>query len=230
MDVIFSSSRGRDLYSPLSKLHRDPEYLYIYTRGGATLKSLQYAAYDYLDWTSDPTNCHVYFVAGMCDLTFKDTDRRWSHKVKYEEVLFKGSALDTITRMTHLIDCISGHTLFMGAKPCFATILPMSLRTWNNYRLEQGKTSFLLHHNHYVEMQEAMNFAIRKINQHIHAVNASNTMVTPSLASSVVEYRGLKKPRVYYSRFTDGVHPGEDLIEKWAKLLDRAIVRNRSRY
>ena len=226
-----SSSRGNDLLGPLSKLHRRPELLYVYSRSGAKMDALQHAAYDYLEWTDDPTNVHMYFVAGLCDLTLRDCDRRWGAR-GYQEVLFLGSAEDTISRMKTLIDSISAHILYFGAKPCFSTIPPMSLWTWNSNRLEQKKTSFLLHSDHYADMQYSLNHTIRKVNQHITETNEANKMVTPNLASTLFSFHNHKSPvpRVHYNRLSDGVHPTDALTDKWALLINHAMLKNREIY
>ena len=136
MDVIFSSSRGRHLAQPLSKLHPVPEKLRLFSRGGGSLEDLQHSAYRFLEHTSDPTNCHVYFFAGLCDITQMVRDKN-RYGMRYEEVTYWESPCETIKRVNGTIDDILSHILFMRAKPCFRTILPSSLSTWNEHRLEK---------------------------------------------------------------------------------------------
>ena len=237
MDAIFCSSRGGGLSEPLLELHPYPSTVYLYSKGGGTLERLQHEAYSFLDNTLEPTNCHIYFVAGLCDVTYKDTDCEWGGY--YEEVFYCESPWETVQRLGKLIDQISAHTLFYGAKPCFSTIIPCHLKTWNNIRLNQGKTNFLLHSNQYDHMQELLNQAIFEINRYIISTNESNNMATPFLAKTVVEHRGTKKPRVFYNRLPDGVHAPKPeycpilkkwrspLKEKWAGRLFHAIKINR---
>ena len=66
----------------------------------------------------------------------------------------------TVKKMSQSIDVISQDISYMGAKPCFATIVPMSIRKWNETRLEQGFTDYLLHQAHYEEMQRNLDRAI----------------------------------------------------------------------
>ena len=213
-------------------MHPEPKKLYLSANEGKGLDYIQHLAYTFLDSTADPTNCHVYFVAGLCDIAYKDVVENWGGRY-YEEVVYDESPDRTIERMSILIDKVSQHVLFMAAKPCFATIIPSNLRAWNNTRLNQRKTGFLLHYNYYEDMQDIMNRTILEVNKHIIATNMSNGMATPDLAKSIVEHRGGKRPRFHYSRFgdkdhpSDGVHPCPDLKTTWAQRLVRAIRVNR---
>ena len=83
----------------------------------------------------------------------------------------------------------------------------------------------------YDSMQENMNKSIFEINRYITSVNASNDMVTPFVANTIIEYRGEKAPRVFFNRFSDGVHPPTEkprtLINKISKRFFHAINLNR---
>ena len=97
MDAIFCSSRGGGLSEPLLELHPYPSTVYLYSKGGGTLERLQHEAYSFLDNTLEPTNCHIYFVAGLCDVTYKDTDCEWGGY--YEEVFYCESPWETAQRL-----------------------------------------------------------------------------------------------------------------------------------
>ena len=94
-------------------------------------------------------------------------------------------------------------------------------------RLEQHKTNFLLHHTHYSDMQHLLNKSIDEINKYIHSVNSSTGMVTPFLADTIMTKSSHTHQRIHYNRLSDGVHASEDLREKWAKCICRAIKFNR---
>ena len=205
----------------------------MFIEPGAPLKELQNLAYDYLEESDDPTNDHIYFMSGICDLTKKT---KINSDFQYEEVKFVETVSEAESRMTDLVDKITEHILFMGAKPCFATIIPMSLRKWNETRLEQGRTDYLLHQARYGEMQRNLDKVVLSTNKYLQTVNMSNQMETPHLESTVVEHRIGRAPRFHFGRLVDGVHappydaeklPQENLVWKWADRLNQAITVNR---
>ena len=50
--------------------------------------------------------------------------------------------------------CIeTGTSRSVDTKPCFMTIPPCSIETWNLHRLTTGRTTHLIHHWHYEDMQ-----------------------------------------------------------------------------
>ena len=221
MDIILASSRGRGLSEEIWARHPYPERVKIMPKGGAKLHDLQFTAYDILYDHPDPTNCHIYFFAGLCDITHKDTEKN------YEEVFYIENPEQTFDRISKTIDTISQHILFFAAKPIFCPIITMSLHNWNTHRLSKHKTSFLMHHTQYPEMQHHLNQAIEQINKYINTVNTSNDIVTPFLTDTIMTKSAHSHPRIHYSRFTDGVHASQDLKERWAKCLCRSIKFNR---
>ena len=159
-----------------------------------------------------------------------DFDDDWEYKFgHYEEVIFNESPHEAITRVQDLYRSVSEKVSKNRVKPCFATIPPMSLETWNSTRLKQHKTSFLIHHKHYDSMQENLIKSVIEINKFIINLNISNEMTTPYLASTILCNVPGKKMRVHYSRFSDGVHPKKELNTKWAKKIRNAIRDNRNR-
>ena len=189
---------------------------------------LQEEAYYRLERAADPTNCHIYFVGGYCDITHRDYVQHWSPYGVYEEITMMEGADQCTTRVCEIIDTISAHVLYMGAKPCFATIPPASLEVWNNYRMNVRRvTNFLLHTHQYDDMQEMLIRAIMQINEHISQINGTNDMATPDLAGTVVERREGRQTRIHYSRVWDGVHPEKNTRVQWARKLQKAINRNR---
>lgn len=206
----------------------NPTCLTMRAVSGGRLMGLCNIATSIINHHHHPSTCHVYFLAGLCDITYRDFDPNYSHNICYDEVSFTDSPDQTIFRLTNEINSISDHIISLGAKPCFATIVPSSLRAWNETRLEQQKTAFLLHHTQYDDMQANLISAISSINKHIIEVNNSNNMATPYIAETVMSNTGPNKPpRIHYKRLTDGVHPSPTLRDKWINKLVHAIKINR---
>ena len=227
MDIVVASSRGKGLEPLIRKLHPTPETVTVKWFPGGTLEGIQNAGYEEIMRSDDPTNCHVYFFAGINDITYMDKDHKYNKHEIYEELLYKETPTETYNRLTQTIDNITNHTLFLAAKPIFCPILTCSLKTWNFTRCDQHKTSFLIHHKHYDDMQHLMNHAIHQINTYISQTNISNGVVTPFLEDTITTKSRWEPPKIHYSRFSDGIHATESLKEKWAKKIYNAIVANR---
>ena len=224
MDIIIASSRGRGIEDEIWARHPYPENAYVFSKGGGSLQELQFQAYDILYDHPDPTNCHIYFFAGLCDITKKEKNN--TNNIHYEEVIYTENPQDTYTKMTKLIDTIAEHILYFAAKPIFCPIITMNIHTWNYTRLQQHKTSHLKHHTDYSDMQHLLNQSIDDINKYINKVNIENGMVTPFLADTIMTKTHTQQ-RIHYNRLVDGVHASEGLREKWARCLSRAIKFNR---
>ena len=230
MDIILASSRGKDMDVALGKIHKKPEKFRIMAKSGAELSDLVERVPSILRKCKDPSNYHIYFLAGLCDITYRDHDSCYRVNEPYDEVLFMETPSEATNRVCKIIDSVAEKVLRAGAKPCFATIPPCSLNTWNNIRLNQYKTAFLLHHTHYEDMQSNLITSIIDINKYIVQTNTNNNMITPYLASTIVTNMGQNKPhRIHYSRLADGVHPTDALRDRWAEKLNKAIEDNRSR-
>ena len=161
MDVVLCSSRGKHLEKELRSLHPSPHRLHVMFKPGASLEYLFNHAKTLLEREECPDRFHIYFMAGICDLTEKVRDLAWVKDYKgriiqapYEEVIFTESWKDTpaifIDKLTDLCDEIIG----LRAKPCIMTIPTISIQNWNETRLNQYKTCHLLHHQQYPDMQE----------------------------------------------------------------------------
>lgn len=232
-DLIFASSRGNYLDTYLNHLHPEPETIGIYAKSGAKLVDLQNEAYAQIISSDDPTNLHIYFIAGLCDITRRDVDIEYHWRYRrgfiqhYEEVTMMEGYMQCATRMCDLIDHISSHVLFLGAKPCFASIPPASLFTYNYTSMKNRRTKYLLHSQEYEDMQYMLTNAIMMVNKHISKVNGQNYMATPDLAGSMVELRKKSAPRIHFNRLWDGVHPTDVTRTKWARKLNHAMHMNR---
>ena len=232
MDIIIASSRGRNLREKLAKAHPNPRKLRVYVKPGLRLSSLVGKMNKYLAGIKPEhmARCHVYLVAGICDITYRDYEEHYKGNMPYDEVLFNENPNDTFTRVSLTITQLFEEIMDIGATPCMATIVPCSLDTWNTYRLQQLKTGFLLHHRQYQDMQALMVRAIHHLNGFILGINNAHFMFSPLLASTVMtNLGGNRPPRIHYSRLADGVHPTEKLKAKWANYILRAIRNNRDR-
>ena len=233
MDIILASSRGKGIQSKLRKLHPHPDRLYISARGGAKVETLILDAIRLVKRHPIPSQCHVYFMAGLCDITFRDTyiefiDYRRSRAHKYEEVSFTEDNTQAVLRVTNIIINMEQELKRLGAKPCFMTIPSCSIQTWNFHRLTTGRTTHFIHHRHYEDMQPNLISVINEINQFIVATNSNNGMSTPFIANTIIQSCGpFKNHRVHYDRLVDGTHATNTTNEKWVKQIIKAIITNR---
>jgi len=147
MNIIFADSRGGNMKKQLHKTHTHTAPIYTYP--GANITYLCQQAIQFIQQQNTPMHdTHIYIIGGICDITYKDKDRA-QH---YEETTFTDTPKHAAEKTIHTINHTYTQILEAGATPCFATIAPMSIDTWNNTRLTQHKTSYLLHHNHYSDI------------------------------------------------------------------------------
>ena len=122
MDVILASSRGKNLQGLLRKHHTRPDRIYLRAKSGATLTELNELLPGILKkWRKDPADIHVYFLAGLCDVTYRDHDTHYNHYEIYDEVIFNESPQEALDRVTTIIQSVSEDVIRLGATPCFAT-------------------------------------------------------------------------------------------------------------
>ena len=185
-----ATSRGRGLNNffnedPTIELHIHP---------GKTLAFLTHKALQHIQRhksTTEGTKNHiyVYFLAGITDITYRDyipthtTDKGIIHT--YEEVIHINTPDETTTRTINIFKNTAHQIADAGATPCFSTVVPCSLSTWNHLRLKQGKTTHLLHHRHYDDMQVNLQKAIVNINHYIQDLNTQYNMQTPKIAKCI---------------------------------------------
>ena len=236
MDIILASSRGRGyIQTRLRNTHPHPEGLYIEARGGAKLEELILKAIRLVKGSPNPSECHVYFMAGLCDVTHRDTytefvDYRRRRVHMYEEVSFTEDNTNAVLRVTNIIDNMDQEIRSLGAKPCFMTIPPCSIEAWNIHRLNTGRTTHLIHHRNYPDMQANLISVISEINKFIVSTNSRNNMATPFLADTIIKSCGPhKNTRVHYDRLVDGTHATSTTNQKWAKLITKAMTINRKK-
>ena len=221
-NYLYGASRGQPLKH---SVEQDIPRSSFFFRGGAGLEELGQRAKTDLENHHDPKSCIVYIVGGLPSVTYKDVDKKWSHGVSYEEVIFNEVEEDAVNRVCGLIDNIDQQVRHMGATPCFSTIIPMSLRIWNETRLAQGRTHMLLHSQQYDDMQHFMMNTIKRVNSHIVNINIQNQVATPHMFDVVSTYEH-GASRVHFERFEDGVHLKKVYSEKCAKKLKKAMRHN----
>ena len=222
MDLVVSTSRGRGIITS----NDDGSVL-----PGADIAELTAEAIRLIN--SRATEDHhwpvlVYLIGGLPDSVNKVVD--FYQGVKYEEVFCTGSPITTAVEVMSTIQASMDSIIQTGAVPIFSTIAPMSFHTWNHVRLEQGKTSHLLHFKEYESMQEIHYQALTYINSAIVDINRIRGWSTPHLASQILQKRGMDRPyRFRHQRLVDGCHPTDYVIGKWKVEMQTTIQTNRSR-
>lgn len=224
MDLIMTTSRGKGMGEIFGK----QKHLFninkkVITISGATIDHLTNKALDIIANHPSPSSIHVYFIAGIPDITTMIRD------VGYEEVIF---IEDPITAHSHFITKATrtiNRIIQAQAIPCLATIAPMSIDTWNHTRLHQHKTNYLIHFNQYEDMQALLNQTLIHINTDIIKLNTVNNMLTPKLATQILHKQNTHRSyRTRFGRLTDGVHPNTETQLHWAGDIINCIANNRS--
>ena len=167
---------------------------------------------------------HIYISAGICNVTQRLRDRN----INYEEVIFDSStSQQLIDNTTEQILRLKKIARYENAEAIFCTLYPMSLKYWNNNRLNQNKTSFLRHSDKYKDMQFHLNKAVEEINEKIFQINKSSNFSTPQFHKQLTHNRN-KFISYKFNSLTDGCHPDNTLKHKLANSLTIAIHKNRA--
>ena len=166
---------------------------------------------------------HVYISAGICDLTTKLKSKN------YEEIIFESDKIDEIILKT-MSSFKSIHQLSLreDVTPVFTTIYPMSLKAWNLNRLDQKKTSYLVHQTEYDVMQLHLEETLEELNKFIIQLNVTTGVTTPLVHKHLVHHRGKGNTTYKYNLLCDGCHPNTHLKSKIAHSIAQAIKKNRS--
>ena len=99
--------------------------------------------------TNFKISCHVYFMRGLCDLTYRDTYTEFIDYMKqrvhmHEKVSFTEDNRNAVVRVTNLMDNMDTEIRSSEAKPWFMTIPPYSIEVWNLHRLNTRRTTHLI--------------------------------------------------------------------------------------
>ena len=227
---MIASSRGHKMTYRMWMNHPDPQNLLMFTESSLKLWDINRNISSYLGSIpkSQLPDTHVYLLAGICDLTFRDYDKYYNEYEIYDEVTFSEHPDQAVARVSKTILAVTEKIAKLGAVPCIPTIVPCSLDVYNNYRLNEYKTSFLLHYPKYSDMQENLITTIDRLNKFIIGVNKTYNMITPQLADTIRTNMGKGKPhRVHYMRLKDGNHPTKVLADLWSDKMLQAMANNR---
>ena len=229
MNIIVSSSRGRAVEPYFAGAYKS-NIPYIYkTVPGGKFNTLTRIALEHI--TKSPNlnkPVHVYYLAGLPDLTTKLRNR----KDMYEEVVFNEEPQAAIDRMSSLIIQTHETITSLGAKAIFCPIIPINLTLWNTERQKQNKTSHLLYSPQYPIMQINLHHSITNINQLMVMINKENNLTTPFIDNKIITSLPAKPPhykpryKFSYSQFRDGCHPSHEIAEQWAQKILQAIHEN----
>ena len=228
MDVVVASSRGRNIKKHL------PLGTICDFKSGGKLKTLTPIAKAITPTYNQPRRPHVYFLCGVPDISelVKSPNQ---NEYFYREAIYVEKPEATFERVTKLLDKSQRDILKHGALPVFATIPQFNIEIYNNYMLtdERPQTNHLHHTTQdYNVMQKNLMEAIDRINGYISHINKKVGASTPFLHDTVKQYRGRKGKRYYaymWGRYRDGLHPGDDLLKKWAEVLSNTFRINREK-
>ena len=228
MDLVMATSRGKGLSEEFDLLPENPLINPIFSiHPGRSLSFLTDKAIEIITNSPYPTHTiHVYFIAGLIDLSEKITD------IHYKEFICNDSYIDSYHNMQNILDNTQTRILNIGATPCFATITPMHIDTWNHHCLHANLTSYLLHYKHYDSMQGNHTEATVLTNQYLTVLNSQLNMNTPRLSQYILYKPGTTRQtyRFRHHLLPDGVHPNSDIKQKWAETLQDTISINRIKH
>jgi hypothetical protein len=223
MDVIVGSSRtyGMDKMSCVKDYNVE-----VITKPGATYRRLGTVISDHAMYheplLDQNTKTNYYIVGGLCDLTKKLKD------MKYSEVVYLDTPLNALGRMKSEIISIRNIVLELNATPVFCTVCPQHIATYNNNQKEKNRTSTLKYCLEYDKMQQALEQIINSVNLFINQINHELNVKTPLLHRCIQHFKGKGHPPYYrYSKFTDGCHPDLNLRNTWAENIVRVMKLNR---
>ena len=219
MNVIVASSRGYGLKQHL------PKGTHVDVNPGAKLKYLtERVACIIAHPQKLRKNPCAYIVAGIPDLTEKLKSQNPSYR--YTETIFVEEPEAAASRIKIEITNCQKIISNQGIKPIFCTIPKMKIETYNNSLLKKRKTSILLHSEYYSDMQLRLNQTIDLLNSFIIDCNCSSRVATPCLNTTIKKRRGSGYYVYLWHLYTDGLHAGEPLKEKWAACLQQAFEKN----
>lgn len=219
MDLYVTTSRGKQMESYFN--HKPNSSMRVIP--GASIERLTDEALQLIHQQNGGNTNFIYLIGGLPDTTEKITDHP-----NYQEVIYSGTPSETVNTIEEQFKSSAMRILQSGAVPCLATVAPMSFETWNNTRLHQGKTSHLIHHHHYEDMQSLHQSAIIELNRKIIIINQHINVQTPLLASHIIQKRGLHQGhRFRANRLVDGCHPNQEVIDQWVMELNAVALVNR---
>ena len=150
----------------------------------------------------------VLVAAGVNDLTILNKRTRNVSPV-FDDL---GHLVDTITDRLHDVK----NSLMACTQYLIICQIPgMDMNTFNKGRTE-----------HYL-LQDVINGGIRYVNRVVCSINEENAMIPPWIFSDIHVYD--KKQQKYidkYVKFSDGLHPDDLLLMRWAEAFAKCIQIN----
>lgn len=144
----------------------------------------------------------IIFIGGINDVT----------KIKYRPIRHATLRYSSQRRicewvMSRLRDLIARTRLISDIPVVVATLPGMSLSNYSPgawYRL--------------IDLQPTLDSSVVEINRQIRGLNRMNGFLTPNLAYPVHRCAGSRgRYYAHYAYLTDGLHPGDNLLQKWAQ-------------
>ena len=208
MDLVICRGRGKGLEDALYSLPENPiinPHFIVRPVPKTLILNLTREAKNIIAHSSTPNSLiHVYFIAGLIAITEKNQrSHLWRSHFQW---IIRISPISC--HVMSLIHQSSKSISKTGATPCYATITPMHMNTWNEHRLNIQCTSYLLHHNHYDSMQTNLIKTVTEINSLITELNISNYIQTPRLAQHTLYKPGQRRPTYKFRHhlLADGIH------------------------
>ena len=161
---------------------------------------------------------------GLIDLSEKITD------IHYKEFICNDSYIDSYHNMQNILDSTQTRTTNLCANPCFATITPMHIDTWNHHCLHMNHTSYLLHYKHYDSIQGNHTEATVLANQYLTWLNSQLNMNTPRF-DQYIRYKPGTTRQTYRFRhhlLPDGVHSNSRHHTKMGRNTTRYNIRQQN--
>lgn len=224
MNILLCTSRGRSLNEVIPRNTENIYNMVRYFPGASTNKLAIEANRILRDPRIKKITTHFYIIAGLPDLTVRKVNKR----THYEEVIFEEDPEDAADRIIRLLYSLCDSINSQGPIPILCPVIPSDIEKWNNTRLHQKKTRYLLHGHKYKKMQDNLQLAITLINKQIISYNENNSLKTPFIHRPIIKHITSKtKFRFTFINFPDGVHPNHILTQKWADKLKTAFIANR---
>ena len=168
---------------------------------------------------------HFYIWVGICNLTKRLRERG------YEEVIFcKQDFGEQSCVLYSQIESIATSVFSNYGVPIFCPIIPMHLETWNNHRLDMGKTTKLLQCENYAQMQEGLEQEVVIFNNRLIQLNKENGFATPMIYNDFAHSRGKGRVTLRYKDLVDGCHPNDALLQRFKKSLTASIRVNKDHH
>ena len=202
---IITDSRGKGLKDMIERINTTGEVVDISIREGDSFDELVEVAISYLQ--GHPFDV-IYLMGGACDITRKD---RRSGRITYEW----GNSL---ALENHLIASLMRADTrlkkdFPASKVVFCPLIASELTRVVNSGVATDTN------------QRTVEDAVWSFNTKVFKLNSNRNTVSPAIHHQVHRYCKGRR-RAYYHHLRDGLHPNEELKEKWANEFVKVMAQN----